>query len=135
MVKKEKQLSIFLENRPGGLAKICGTLAEAGVNILALTIHDTVDHAIVRLLADRPVKALLLLEQHGLYILESDVIVMELDNRPGALAEAAQSLAHADINVEYAYCTAIDRQGTGCLILKTKEMERTIEILSAMDRG
>src|SRR3989338_10920154 len=98
MVKKEKQLSIFLENRPGGLAKICGTLAEAGVNIMALSIHDTVDHAIVRLLADRPVKALLLLEQHGLYILETDVIVMELDNRPGALAAAARQLAHADIN-------------------------------------
>ena len=135
MVKKEKQLSIFLENRPGGLAKICGTLAEAGVNILALTIQDTVDHAIVRLLADRPVKALLLLEQHGLYILESDVIVMELDSRPGALAAAARQLARADINVEYAYCTAIDRQGTGCLILKTKEMERTIELLSGLDRG
>lgn len=135
MVRKEKQLSIFLENRPGGLARICGTLSEAGVNILALSIHDTVDHAIVRLLADRPVKALLLLEQHGLYILESDVIVMELDNRPGALAEAAQRLAHADINIQYAYCTATDRQGTGCLILKTDEMDRTIELLSALDRG
>ena len=135
MVRKEKQLSIFLENRPGGLARICGTLSEAGVNILALSIHDTVDHAIVRLLADRPVKALLLLEQHGLYILESDVIVMELDNRPGALAEAAQKLAHADINIQYAYCTATDHQGIGCLILKTDEMDRTIELLSALDRG
>lgn|SRR3989338_8910342 len=135
MVKKEKQLSIFLENRPGALAKVCGTLAEAGVNILALTIHDTVDHAIVRLLADRPVKAILLLEQQGLYILESDVVVMEMENRPGALAEVAQHLAHADINIEYAYCTAIDRQGTGCLILKTKELERTIEILSTLERG
>lgn len=135
MVRKEKQLSIFLENRPGGLAKICGTLAEAGVNILALMIHDTVDHAIVRLLADRPVKALLLLEQHGLYILESDVIVMDLENRPGALAEAAQRLAHADINIEYAYCTATETQGIGCLILKAEEMDRTIELLSALDRG
>jgi len=135
MVKKEKQLSIFLENRPGGLAKICGTLAQAGVNILALSIHDTVDHAIVRLMADRPVKALLLLEQHGLYILESDVVVMELDNRPGTLAEAAQRLAHADINIEYAYCTATDAQGLGCLILKTEEMDRTIALLSALDRS
>lgn len=135
MVKKEKQLSIFLENRPGGLAKICGTLAGAGVNILALSIHDTVDHAIVRLLADRPVKALLLLEQHGLYILESDVVVMELDNRPGALAAAAQHLAHADINIEYAYCTATNGQGVGCLILKTEEMDRTIELLSKFNQG
>ena len=132
MVKVEKQLSIFLENRPGGMAKICGTLAEAGINILALTIHDTVDHAIVRLLADRPVKALLLLEQLGLYILESEVVVLDLDNRPGALAEVARKLARADINIEYAYCSATDTQGTGSLILRTDELDRTLELLSEM---
>ncbi len=132
MVKVEKQLSIFLENRPGGLAKICGTLAEAGINILALSIHDTVDHAIVRLIADRPVKALLLLEQLGLYILESDVVVVELENRPGALAEVARKLARADINIEYAYCSAYEHQTAGCLILRADEPERTLELLSEM---
>lgn len=132
MVKVEKQLSIFLENRPGGLAKICGTLSEAGINILALTIHDTVDHAIVRLLADRPVKALLILEQMGLYILESDVFVMDLDNQPGALGEVARKLARADINIEYAYCSATEHQGIGCLILRTDEPDRTLELLSEM---
>jgi hypothetical protein len=130
MVKIEKQLSIFLENRPGGMAKICGTLAEAGINILALTIHDTVDHAIVRLIADRPVKALLLLEQLGLYILESDVVIMDLDNRPGTLADVARKLARADINIEYAYCSAAEHQGGGCLILKTDETDRTLELLT-----
>ena len=129
MVKVEKQLSIFLENRPGLLAKICGTLADAGINILALSIHDTVDHAIVRLLADRPVKALLILEQLGLYILESDVVVLELDNRPGALGEVARKLARADINIEYAYCSATSRQGDGCLILKSDDQDRAIELL------
>ena len=132
MVKVEKQLSIFLENRPGGLAKICGTLSEAGINILALTIHDTVDHAIVRLLADRPVKALLILEQLGLYILESDVIVLDLDNQPGALAEVARKLARADINIEYAYCSATEHQGTGSLILRTDEPDRTLELLNEL---
>ena len=136
MVRKEKQLSIFLDNRPGGLAKICGTLSESGVNILALSIHDTVDHAIVRLLADRPVKALLLLEQHGLYILESDVVVMEMSNRPGALADVARELAHTDINIEYAYCTATPNHQSCNLILRTEELERTIEVLSHLqDRG
>ncbi|MBI3318624.1 MAG: ACT domain-containing protein [Candidatus Omnitrophica bacterium] len=130
MVKVEKQLSIFLENRPGALAKVCGTLAESGINILALSIHDTVDHAIIRLIADRPVKALLLLEQLGLYILESDVVVMELDSRPGTLADVARKLARADINIEYAYCSATEHQATGCLILRTDEPERTLELLS-----
>lgn len=132
VVKLEKQLSIFIENRPGGMAKVCGTLAEAGINILALSVHDTVDHAIIRLLADRPVKALLILEQMGLYILEQEVIVVELDNRPGMLAEAARKLARADINIEYAYCSATERQGTGSLILKTEEPDRAIELLGEM---
>ena len=130
MVKVEKQLSIFLENRPGGLAKVCGTLSEAGINILALTIHDTVDHAIIRLLCDRPVKALLILEQLGLYILESDVVVVDLENRPGALAEISRRLARADINIEYAYCSASEHQGAGCLILRADEPDRTLELLA-----
>ncbi len=132
MVRLEKQLSIFLENRPGGLAKICGTLAEAGINILAVSTHDTVDHAIIRLIADRPVKALLILEQLGLYLLESNVVVVELENRPGALGDIARMLARADINIEYAYCSATSHQGTGCLILRTDEPERTLELLSAI---
>ena len=132
MIRVEKQLSIFLENRPGGLAKICGTLSEAGINILALTIHDTVDHAIIRLLCDRPVKALLLLEQMGLYILESDVVVYELGNQPGALGSVARTLARADINIEYAYCTALPHQTTSCLILRTDEPDRTLELLSEL---
>ena len=130
MVKIEKQLSIFLENRPGGLAKVCGTLAEANINVLALTVHDTVDHAIIRLFADRPVKALLILEQLGLYILENDVVVLDLDNKGGALADIARQLARADINIEYAYCTATEHQGVGSLILKTDEIDRTLELLS-----
>ncbi|PIQ82882.1 MAG: amino acid-binding protein [Candidatus Omnitrophica bacterium CG11_big_fil_rev_8_21_14_0_20_64_10] len=130
MVRLEKQLSIFVDNRPGGLAKICGTLAEAGINILALTVHDSVDHCIVRILADRPVKALLILEQMGLYILETDVVVMDLPNRPGALADISRKLARADINIEYAYCTATEGQGQGCLILKAEEPDRTLELLS-----
>ncbi len=129
MVRVEKQLSIFLENRPGGMARICGTLAEAGINILALTVHDTVDHAIVRMVADRPVKALLILEQLGVYILESDVIVLDLENEPGALAEVARKLARADINIEYAYCTAAQNQKSGCLILRPDEPDRAIELL------
>ncbi len=129
MVKITKQLSVFLENRPGGLARICNILSEAGLNIQALSVHDTVDHAIVRLVVDQPIKALLLLEQQGLYILEQDIVIISLDNRPGRLAELAQKVARADINIEYAYCTAMDRQEEGCLVLKTDSAERTLELL------
>ena len=129
MVKMTKQLSVFLENRPGALTQICNILAEVNVNVLALSVHDTVDHAIVRLVADQYIKALLLLEQQGLYIQEQDVVVVSLDNHPGRLAKLTQKLAHADINIAYAYCTAMENQVEGCLVLKTDDPERTLELL------
>ena len=129
MIKMTKQLSVFLENRPGALTKICGILAQAKINVVALSVHDTVDHAIVRLVVDRHIKALILLEQEGLYLLEQNVLLVSLDNHPGGLAHLTQKLARADINIEYAYCTAMEQQGEGCIVLKTDEPEKTLELL------
>ncbi|OGW84333.1 MAG: hypothetical protein A2Z83_00160 [Omnitrophica bacterium GWA2_52_8] len=126
----QKQLSVFLPNRPGALARTCSIISEAGVNILAMAIHDTVDNAVVRFLADQPTKALLMLEQEELYVLEQDVVVLEVENAAGELTRICQSLAEADINIAYAYCTATREQGRGCLVLKTDNPERTLEILT-----
>jgi len=133
MVKLVKQLSVFLENRPGGMARICGILAEANINILALSVHDTVDHAIVRLIVEPHVKALLLLEHQGLYLLEQEVVMMKLENRPGELADLARLLARADINIAYAYCTATEDQGSGCLVLSTDDPRRTVDVLAGVE--
>ncbi len=126
----QKQLSVFLPNRPGVLARTCSILSDSGVNIMAMAIHDTVDNAVVRFLVDHPTKALLLLEQEELYVLEQEVVVVELDNKAGALARICQALAEADINISYAYCTANRQQDCGCLVLKTDQPERALEILS-----
>ena len=125
----QKQLSVFLENRPGNLARVSSILSDAGINILALAIHDTVDNAVVRLLLDNPTKALLLLEQENYYIMEQTVLVLEVLNKPGELTRICQSLAEADINISYAYCTARTDQHSGCLVLKTDNPERAFEIL------
>ncbi|OGW84929.1 MAG: hypothetical protein A3C35_05475 [Omnitrophica bacterium RIFCSPHIGHO2_02_FULL_46_11] len=125
----QKQLSVFLPNRPGMLARISSILAEADVNILALSVHDTVDNAVVRLVLDNPTKALLLLEQEELYIMEQNVVILAVDNQPGTLARIAQKLSHADINIQYAYCTAARSQVAGCIVLKTDETEATMECL------
>ncbi len=130
-----KQLSIFLENRPGALAKICGILSEAGINILALSVHDTVDNAVVRIVADNPTKALLLLEQEEHYILEQNVVVVRVDNCPGILSAIASKLALADINISYAYCTADANQDSGCVVIKTDNPEKTLESLSKFEFG
>lgn len=131
----QKQLSVFLPNRPGTLARIAGILAEANINILALSVHDTVDNAVVRLVLDNPVKALLLLEQDELYITEQQVVILAVDNEPGTLAHIAQKLGHADINIQYAYCTAASSQVAGCIVIKTDQPEAAMECLREFESG
>ncbi len=131
----QKQLSIFLANRPGMLAHICSILAEADINIMALSIHDTVDNAVVRLVLDNPTKALLLLEQEEIYIMEQDVVILPVDNQPGILAKIAQKLGHADINIQYAYCTAATNQISGCIVLRTDQPEAAVECLREFESG
>lgn len=126
----QKQLSVFIPNRPGALARACAVLSEAKVNIMAMAVHDTVDNAVVRILVDQPTKAILLLEQEEFYVLEQEVVVVELGNKPGELTRIAQVLAQADINIAYAYCTATKSQEFGCLVLRTDNPERASDILS-----
>ena len=125
----EKQLSVFVENKPGRLSHICNTLAEANINMRAMSIHDTVDHAIIRIVVDNPTKALILLEEEGVYIVTQDVIVLTVENHPGAMSQIASKLFRADTNIEYAYCTAGKNQDVCCLVIKTKDAEQAIDIL------
>lgn len=125
----EKQLSVFLENKPGKLSHLCTTLGDNGINIVAMSIHDTVDHAIIRLIVDNPTKAHLILEHEGVYTIAQDVVLLDIDNKPGIISTIAKRLFRADINIEYAYCTATKNQEHGCLVIKTSDPEQTLEIL------
>ncbi len=80
-------------------------------------------------MVDSPTKALLLLDQEELYVLEQDVVVVTIDNTPGELTRICQKLAQADINIHYAYCTARDQMDCGCLVLKTDQPEATYDLL------
>ncbi len=112
------------------LARVCSVLSEAGINLLAIAIHDTVDNAVVRLLVDNPSKALLLLEQEDFYVLEQKVILIGIENQPGELTRICQTLAEADINISYAYCTVKPDQDSCCLVIKTDDPERALELLT-----
>ena len=126
----QPQLSVFLDNRPGTLARTCQALAKQGVNILALSVSDTVDHAVVRMLvSDAKQGAAILQAMHGA-VHERDVILTDIPNRPGILAEMAQKLLAAGINIEYAYCTSSVSQQAGSMVLRTSDLEATINILS-----
>lgn len=128
-MRVDKQLAVFLENKPGTLARVCEALAQKGVNLLALTVSDTVDHAVVRVVVDKPSEALAVLEDAGMLVVESDVLVTEVPNRPGALAEIARRLADSSINIEYAYCTTTEGQPAGCLVFRTHDPERAMGVL------
>jgi len=125
----EKQLAVFLENRPGALATMCETLAEADINLLALTVSDTVDHAVVRVVTDQPDQAIHLLGEAGMLVVESDVVVVEVPNKPGTLADVARRLADNNINIEYAYCTATESAAGGALVLRVRDPQRAMEVL------
>lgn len=89
----EKQLSLFLVNKPGVLADVCQSLSDNNINIRGLSVSDTVDHAVVRLIVDDPIKAIHLLGEHGVLVVETDVLAVDVDDQPGALAKVARKLA------------------------------------------
>ena len=117
------QLALFLSNRPGALAKVCEELAKAEINIHALSISDTVDHSIVRMVVSDTTKALMLLGEGGMIALEAEVLMIESDNAPGTLATIAEHLAKARVNIEYAYLATSARSNTGLMILRPSNME------------
>jgi hypothetical protein len=120
-VEVVEQLSVFLENKPGVLARVCRALAEAGINLRALSVSDTVDHAVVRFIPDDAGKARDILEKGGALVVETDVLCVEREDHPGALAVMAEDLAKASVNIEYAYGSTAS--GAGVLVLRVDDID------------
>ncbi len=125
-----KQLAIFLENRPGTLARVCDALAEQKINIYAISTSDTVDHIVMRLVVSDYRRALHVFEAHGTLVVEDDVVVVEGDNKAGSLAQIAHKLAAARINIEYAYCATPPDARRGLLILRVNNARRALKVLN-----
>ena len=128
-VESATQLALFLSNRPGALAKVCEELAKAKINIHALSISDTVDHSIVRMVVSDTTRALMLLGEGGMIALEAEVLMIESDNEPGTLATISEHLAKAGVNIEYAYLATSVRSKTGLMILRPSNMETASRVL------
>jgi hypothetical protein len=125
-----KQLALFLENKPGTLARVLDSLQEAKINIYAFTTSDTVDHSVVRMVVSDPRKMMLLCEEHGTLVVENDVLMIEGNNKPGSLAKIAQKLSDAKINIEYAYCATAPDQKQGLLILRPSNCTKALKVLN-----
>ncbi len=124
------QLSVFLANKPGTLAAVCEELAKAKINIYALTISDTVDHAVVRMVVSDPRRALTIFEERGVLVVDNSVLSIENSNQPGALGKIARRLSKAKVNIGYAYLATAPGAKNGLLILRVEDVKKALKILT-----
>ncbi|MBV8967562.1 MAG: hypothetical protein JO331_00680, partial [Verrucomicrobia bacterium] len=99
----ERQITVALENQPGQLASICDLLGKHAINIEAICVIDSIEQGVVRLLTSDPENCKAVLQQHGFYVIEGEVLVLDLFDRIGKLASIGTALAEARINIDYVY--------------------------------
>lgn len=125
-----KQITAFLENKPGRLANICSALGREKVNIQALTVMDSREQSVLRFVPDDVAKTKAALAALGTRFQETEVLQVDLNNRPGALAHLCERLAAEHVNIEYAYCSAGARNGRTVGIFKVSNIARATQALS-----
>ena len=128
-----QQLAVFLENKPGALTAVCDALAVAQINIFGLTVSDTTDHSVVRMVLSNTDRALRIFEEHGALIVESDVLMIQNDNKPGSLSRIAHALSMKKINIDYGYLASMPSAKKGLLILRVTDAKRALTILKKLD--
>lgn len=129
-MKIVKQLAVFLENQPGALKRVANDLADKSINVLAISVSDTVDHAVVRLIVDKPNEAVHMLEEAGVLVVENDLIEVSVSNSPGQLARISEALEKIGSNMEYAYGSApID--GNCVIYMRVLKPQETLEKLKS----
>jgi len=126
-----QQLALFLENKPGTLARVCDELAAAGINIFAVTTSDTIDHSVIRMVVSDPRRAMLIFEEHGTLVVEDEVLMVEGDNKPGTLARICHTLAKAKVNIEYCYSATHPEAKRGLLIVRTSDAKKALKVLNS----
>ncbi|MGA2914616.1 MAG: ACT domain-containing protein [Sedimentisphaerales bacterium] len=125
----EKQFSIFMVNKPGVMAQILTEFARAKINITALTVMDSVEHGVLRVVCESADKMREVLNQLNMQFNETEVLCVTIDNRPGAFAAIAEKLAKAHINIAYAYVTAGAKGGRTTAVLKVADVKKAIKVL------
>jgi hypothetical protein len=128
---KETQFSVFMVNKPGVLAQVLTEIAEAKINLIAITMMDSVEHGVMRMVAQSPAKIRKVLKKLNMPFSETDVLCITLSNRAGALANVTQKLSQAHINISYAYCTAGAKGGKTTGILKVADVKKAIKVLAS----
>jgi hypothetical protein len=123
------QFSVFMVKKPGVLAQILGEFARAKINIIAMTVMDSVEHGVMRIVFSSPDKAKKVLSKVNMPFNETEVLCVTLTNQSGALAAVAEKLARSHINISYAYCTAGAKGGRTTGVLKVADVKKAVRVL------
>ena len=124
-----KQLSVFIENREGRLDEVLAVIKAANVNILSLSLADTSEYGLLRLIVSDPAKADAALKANGFSSMLTDVLVVRLQNKVGSLQAFLSDLAKTEINLEYMYGLTIEKEGKASLVIKASDLAKASEIL------
>jgi hypothetical protein len=127
---KLKQISVFLENKPGQLSHTCRALADAGINITTLSLADTHQFGILRLLIKDHDKAKEVLEQAGCVVKITEVVAIDVADRPGGLADVLETIEKANINLEYMYAFTYRTNEKALMIFRFENPDEAIAVLS-----
>ena len=130
---KVRQVSIFLENRSGRMAKITTALGEAGINIRAMSLADTSDFGILRLIVTDVEKAVLILKDCGFTVRVTDVVAVAIPDIPGALGNLLSIMEHVGLNVEYMYAFIQKTEDEAILIFRFDDLDKALDTLIEND--
>jgi hypothetical protein len=124
-----KQISVFLENNAGRLGEVTRVLAQAEINIRAISIADTADFGILRLIVHNYEKALTALKEAGYTTRVSDVVAVEIEDKPGSLAKVMELFQKTKVNIEYLYASLEGQTGKAVVIFKLEDHQKGLQIL------
>ncbi len=127
-----RQISLSLENQPGALHRAAAELARFGINIHGLSVLDSVDQGVVRLVTSDPGRTRELLAKIGLNLMEAEVFAFELPDQPGRLAEVCRALAEGGVNIDYAYGSGRTSANRMHMVLKAAPIERAKQIFAQL---
>jgi hypothetical protein len=126
---KIHQLSVFLENKPGRLSEACHALAAAGINILTLSLADTAQFGILRLIVEDWQQAKEVLEASGTVVKITEVVATEVADRPGGLAEVLEAIESGGVNIEYMYAFTVRTHDRAVLVFRFTDPDAALRVL------
>ncbi len=128
------QFSVFTVNKPGVLAEVCRTMAREKINILGMSMMDAAESGVLRLIADKPDAARVALQRLNVPMTETDVLIVPLPNRVGAVADVCERLSNAHVHIAYMYATTGNRGANATVVFKVSDMKKAVRAIEPPGR-